>query len=316
MQTKHNCKTSPIYKRSKHRIIEQNSDYLKMVDYRIWYRHGEYITIGDHKIFVKDNGQIGKPVIFLMHGFPTSCYDWYKIWPTLHKSFHLIAFDFLGFGYSDKPYPYTYTIEEQADIADQILILKKVSSCYVMAHDYAVSVTQELIHRRLSNNQLPQFTKIILLNGGLFPETHMARPIQKMLLGRWGKFVNMLLSKKSLKKNLIEVFGPNTAPSDQEIDAFWDIICHNNGKRCFHQTIHYMNDRIRNRDAWVNALINTSIPIRLVNGPEDPVSGRHLVERYKELVPNPDCVFLDNIGHYPNVEAPQEIIWQVNQYFV
>ena len=77
-----------------------------------------------------------------------------------------------------------------------------------------------------------------------------------------------------------------------------------------------MNDRNRNRDAWVNALINTSIPIRLVNGPEDPVSGRHLVERYKELVPNPDCVFLDNIGHYPNVEAPQEIIWQVNQYFV
>lgn len=286
-----------------------------MVDYRIWYRHGEYVEYNGHKIYVKDSGASEKPIIFLMHGFPTSSYDWYKIWPTLHKSYRLIAFDYLGFGYSDKPYPYEYTLEEQASIADHILKVKLIDSCYMIAHDYAVSVAQEMIARRLTDEGLTQFSKIILLNGGLFPETHLARPIQKILLGRWGKYANQLFGKKQLKKNLINVFGPNTPPSDTEINAFWDIINYKNGKRCFHKTIHYMSDRIRNRERWLKALIETKTPIRLVNGPEDPVSGRHMVVRYKELIPDPDVVSLEGIGHYPNVEAPQEIIWQVNQYF-
>ncbi len=287
-----------------------------MVDYRIWYRHGEHLKVGDHQIFVKENMTGDKPVIFFLHGFPTSCYDWYKIWPKLHKTYDLLAFDFLGFGYSDKPYPYDYSLIEQTDIAESILQQKGIKSCYLLAHDYGVSVAQEMIARRMSDSTLPTIQKLMLLNGGLFAETHRPRRIQTLLLGRWGKYVNMALSKKSLSKNLIQVFGPNTPPSEQELDAFWDIINYNNGKRCFSRTIHYMHDRQEHRDRWVDAMQRTKTPMRLVNGPLDPVSGQHLVDRYRELIPDPDAVVLDDIGHYPNVEAPQEIIWQINQYFV
>jgi pimeloyl-ACP methyl ester carboxylesterase len=44
--------------------------------------------------------------------------------------------------------------------------------------------------------------------------------------------------------------------------------------------------------------------MRLVNGPEDPVSGRHMANRYEEIVPHPDVVLLEGIGHYPQVEDP------------
>lgn len=286
-----------------------------MLDYRIWYNHGEYPEYKGFKIYARENKQMDKPALLLLHGFPTSSYDWYKIWPKLHKNYRLIAFDFLGFGYSDKPYPYNYSIEEQTDITEFILRHYNVTECYIMAHDYAVSVAQEMLARRIEDPSLPKIRKLIFLNGGLFPETHIARPIQKLLLGRWGKLANKFLGKESLKKNLNNVFGPNTKPSDIELEAFWNIINHKEGKRCFHLTIHYMNDRIKNRERWLSALQNTSTPLRLVNGPEDPVSGRHMVERYKELIPNPDIVLLDEIGHYPNVESPQEIVWQVMQYF-
>lgn len=285
------------------------------MDYRIWYKDGRYLNFEGKKIFVKEYPHPGKPVILFKHGFPTSSYDWNKMWPELHQYFHLIAFDYLGFGYSDKPYPYDYTIEEQADLTEFILEEMGISNCFVVAHDYAVSVVQELLARRLEKPELPKFHKIIFLNGGLFPETHLARPIQKMLVGPMGKWINMALSKKSLRKNLRQVFGPETPPTDVEIDAFWDILNMKNGKRCFHRTIHYITDRKRNRDRWVHALIRTEIPIKLVNGPEDPVSGRHMVERYKELVPNPDYVFLDNIGHYPNVEAPYYVNLEVLKFF-
>ena len=285
------------------------------MDYRIWYKDGRYLNYAGKKIFVKEYPLPGKPIVLFKHGFPTSSYDWYKMWPELKKYFHLIAFDYLGFGYSDKPYPYDYTINEQADITEFVLAEMNVNECFVVAHDYAVSVAQELLARRLERTDLPNFKKVLLLNGGLFPETHHARPIQKMLLGSMGKWVNKALSKKSLKKNLEQVFGPETQPTQNEIDAFWDIINYNNGKRVFHKTIHYIKDRRDNRDRWVNALTNTSTPLKLVNGPEDPVSGRHMVERYKELIPDPDYVYLDKIGHYPNVEAPYYVNLEILKFF-
>ena len=285
------------------------------MDYRIWYKDGRYIAYGDHEIFAKEYPHDGKPIILFLHGFPTSSYDWYKMWPELHQYFHLIAFDFLGFGYSSKPYPHSYSILEQADITEHVMSAMGITECFVIAHDYAVSVAQELLYRRLSDEQLPIIKKLILLNGGLFPETHLARPIQKLLLSPLGKWANKLLGKSTLRKNLIQVFGPDTPPSDQEIDAFWEILNYNNGKRCFSRTIHYMTDRINNRENWLRGLRETTIPILLVNGPEDPVSGIHLVKRYKELVPNPNCVVLDGIGHYPNVEAPDQVNIEALKFF-
>ena len=50
------------------------------------------------------------------------------------------------------------------------------------------------------------------------------------------------------------------------------------------------------------------VPLRLINGPDDPVSGKHMAERYRELVPEADIVLLEGIGHYPQTEAPQQVL--------
>jgi pimeloyl-ACP methyl ester carboxylesterase len=47
--------------------------------------------------------------------------------------------------------------------------------------------------------------------------------------------------------------------------------------------------------------------IRLINGALDPVSGRHMAERFAELVPNADIVLLEEAGHYPHVEVPERV---------
>lgn len=50
------------------------------------------------------------------------------------------------------------------------------------------------------------------------------------------------------------------------------------------------------------------VPLRLIDGGVDPISGAHMLARYRELVPNPDCVLLENIGHYPQTEAPDAVL--------
>ena len=53
---------------------------------------------------------------------------------------------------------------------------------------------------------------------------------------------------------------------------------------------------------------NSPVPIRLINGAADPISGRHMAERYRELISKPDIFLLEKIGHYPQTEAPDEVL--------
>jgi len=72
--------------------------------------------------------------------------------------------------------------------------------------------------------------------------------------------------------------------------------------------IWYMQDRIDNRERWVGAMQKTQVPLRVIDGVVDPISGVHMTERYKELIPNPDIVLLDDIGHFPLIEAPKDVL--------
>jgi pimeloyl-ACP methyl ester carboxylesterase len=69
-----------------------------------------------------------------------------------------------------------------------------------------------------------------------------------------------------------------------------------------------MDERKRTRERWVSALVRSPVPLRVIDGAADPVSGKHMVERYRELVPNADTVLLEGIGHYPQIEAPRAVL--------
>ncbi|HEX6243590.1 MAG TPA: hypothetical protein VFZ61_21905, partial [Polyangiales bacterium] len=105
-----------------------------------------------------------------------------------------------------------------------------------------------------------------------------------------------------------KVFGPGTRPSQSELHQFWRLLTHNRGKREFYRLFHYIPERRAQRARWVGALQRGAVPMRLINGPEDPVSGAHLATRYRELISAADVVSLPGIGHYPHVEAPNGVL--------
>jgi len=75
-----------------------------------------------------------------------------------------------------------------------------------------------------------------------------------------------------------------------------------------HKLIGYINDRRDNADRWKSAIVNATIPIKIINGPLDPVSGRHLADYCQKILPNPDITILDGVGHYPHDEAPEQVL--------
>lgn len=273
-----------------------------------WRAAGTHFEYRGYPIFYRDSGASAKPVLLLIHGFPSASWDWHPIWDVLAARFRLIAPDMIGFGFSAKPRGYVYSIHDQADLHAVLCAKLGVSEVHVLAHDYGVSVAQELLARHEGGEGALRLKSVAFLNGGLFPETHRARPAQKVLLSRFGWLLSLTFNERGFRKSFSAVFGPQTQPSDAELRAFWALIAHNDGGRIMHKLIRYILDRRQHRERWVAALQQTAVPLRVINGPVDPVSGAHMVARYRELIPNPDTVSLPGIGHYPHIEAPQAVL--------
>ena len=283
----------------------------ELVDLTTWQAGGEYFRYCDQNIFYRCEGQ--GPVILLIHGFPTASWDWYKLMPTLSQHYQCVCLDLLGFGFSDKPSK-PYRIKEQAQICLALLEHLNINECHLVSHDYGDTVAQELI--ALYEQGLPkvEFKSLVTLNGGLFPETHHPVLVQKLLLSPLGFLLTPFLGEHTLAKNLTKIFGKNTPPSAGELQNFWQLMARANGHKIMHKIIYYMTERKINRARWVGALQQTTVPLRHVNGADDPISGRHLAKRYQELIPNPDVVLLDDVGHYPQVESPEKVSNAILQF--
>jgi pimeloyl-ACP methyl ester carboxylesterase len=70
----------------------------------------------------------------------------------------------------------------------------------------------------------------------------------------------------------------------------------------------YIDERRAHRSRWVGALVQAEVPLTLIDGAADPISGAHMGARWRELVPRADVTLLDGIGHYPQVEAPAAVL--------
>ena len=280
-----------------------------------WYAEAHHFTFRGHPIPYRDSGS-GSSAVLLIHGFPTCSWDWAPLWPRLVARYgRVIAPDMLGFGRAPKPRWHRYDLMEQADLHTALLAQLGIREMRVVAHDYGVSVAQELLARDLDGPQPAALKCVALLNGGLFPETHRQTRMQQLVHSPLGGLIVRLSTQRSFNRSFSLVFGPRSKPSAADLDAFWSLLSHNNGHHRLHRLIRYIDDRRQHRERWVGALQRTAVPLRLINGPEDPVSGAHMVARYRALVPAPDVVSLPGIGHYPQVEAP-DAVWAALQPFL
>ena len=72
------------------------------------------------------------------------------------------------------------------------------------------------------------------LNGGLFPEVHRPLIVQKILMSPVGFIVGRLFNRAKLGKNFKLIFGPNSQPTEAELDDFWTLTEGNGGRYVFH----------------------------------------------------------------------------------
>ena len=292
-------------------VISKGSEFASR-GFRIplaeWAATGRTIDYRGHRIFALVEGDPGAEALVLIHGFPTASWDWEALWSDLTQRFRVYSLDMIGFGLSAKPADYAYSLMDQANLFESFLSGEGVAGYHVLAHDYGDTVAQELLARQQEPGMRPRLLSIAFLNGGLFPETHRPELIQKLLLSPLGPLIARRMNRAKLAQNMRRIFGPATQPDEALLDSFWWLLTRNKGLAVMHKLIHYMVERRERRARWVGALQNARIPLKLINGAADPISGEHMADRYRELVPQADVTLLGGIGHYPQVEAASAVL--------
>jgi len=275
-----------------------------------WRAKGDYFDWRGHRIFYRCEGT-GEPLL-LVHGFPTASWDWAPLWPALLERYRLLTLDMIGFGFSAKPKSFAYRITSQADIYEALLEREGVTRYRLFAHDYGVSVAQELLARQ--GDAKAKIDRVCLLNGGLFPEAHSPALVQKLLASPLGPLVARLSSYRVFSRTMRKIWGA-TPPTESDLRAMWQLVTESDGLAVTPGIIDYLRQRRENRPRWVGALVNATVPLRLINGVVDPIAGAKIVARYRELVPKPDVVELADVGHYPQVEAPDRVLAAALEFF-
>jgi len=274
-----------------------------------WWSSGERVRLGlrgsDRTIFLRRIGT--GPPMTVLHGFPSSSFDWASVAALLSGHHALLLPDFLGFGASDKPADHDYSLHEQADLVEAVWAREGVTSTMLVAHDYAVSVTQELLARRAEGTLAVELVGVHLLNGGLYPDLHRPEPFQTALLDpEHGPQISAQITQEQLATALRPTFAERFDAGADSADI-WSALSHDSGQLIAHRLIRYMTDRVQYAERWVTALETTDVPLAFIWGMLDPISGAHVADRIRERLPGAPFAALRDVGHWPPLEAPQRV---------
>ena len=273
-----------------------------------WEERGGFVEINGHQHFVYDS-ESDKPALLILHGYPTCSYDYHKVIPMLEKKYRVVVHDHLGFGFSEKPLNYSYSLMEQADQALQLWQHLGIEQAVILAHDYGTSVATELLARmnRFNNIGL-KVIAMVLCNGSMHIEMSKLRLMQKLLLNSIiGPWVAKLTNKRIFAKNIRNVYFNSSLISDEEIDALWTMLSHNEGRKTLPKTTQYIKQRYVYWHRWIGALKSTELPIKIIWAKNDLVAVIEMAETLKNEIKNNELTVLNDSGHFPMLENPK--VW-------
>jgi pimeloyl-ACP methyl ester carboxylesterase len=127
-----------------------------------------HANVRGRKLFYREAGSQNSPTIVLLHGFPSSSHMFRDLIPQLADKFHVIAPDYLGFGYSDAPgvQEFKYTFDNLAAHVEELLFenlgLKQFS---IYVQDYGAPVGY-----RIASKHPDAIQGIVVQNGNAYEE--------------------------------------------------------------------------------------------------------------------------------------------------
>jgi pimeloyl-ACP methyl ester carboxylesterase len=246
------------------------------------------------------------PLLVLLHGFPSSSYDWSPLLE-IERERAVLAPDFLGFGLSEKPRDHDYTLHWQADLVEELVRRHMTGPVFLLAHDMGTSVATELIARDIEGSLEMELAGALLLNGSMVQGAASPTLGQRILRSAVGPLFSRLSSERFFRQQFGSVFSEGHPLTREDADDQWALICAGGGRTLNHKTIAYMGERFRYADRWHGALRDWRKPLSLAWGMLDPVATENVLDAVLALRPAAPVTRFEDLAHYPQIEDPARV---------
>ena len=280
-----------------------------------WERRGRRLTLAGHEVFVVDVDPVGpeqaEPLL-VIHGFPTSSFDFHQVVDGLAAHRRVVLFDLVGFGLSAKP-DVAYTVDLQADVAAALTADLGLGRLSLLTHDFGDTVGGELLARHREGRWPVEVVARVLTNGSIYIDMAHLSDGQELLLALPDRRLDdgSAFTPASLGEALRGTFSPSAAVPDDEVLGAAELIRRHGGERLLPRTIRYIEERRRHERRFTGAIEEHPARLAVVWGADDPIAVLPMTDRLAAARPGTPVTVLDGMGHYPMVEAPDRFLGAV-----
>lgn len=246
----------------------------------------------------------GTPVLCL-HGFPTASWDFAEVVERLSRRRRVITFDFLGYGFSDKPREHAYSLFEQADLVLAVAREFGLSRVHLVAHDMGTSVACELAARREWGSLPLALESLVLMNGSVHIELAHLTPGQKLLRSPLGSLFAAASTRFTFGVQIKQICARK--PTEDELDAMWELVSRDDGAARMPALIGYIDERWKFHDRWIGALERLDVPTLVAWGERDPVAVLAIAHALAREIPGARLRTFSDLGHWPQLEDPARV---------
>jgi len=275
---------------------------------RAWERSGRYVEVPGQRLFVVERGE--GPVLLLVHGFPTSSYDYRPLMERLSSRFRCIAFDFPGFGLSSKPVAYSYSLFQQADAAQALLQALGIERARVVCHDMGTSVLCELLARQDEGRLGCVLEHVLFTNGSMLQWRADLTPFQKLLASNESLLQGIevcALIPDAMVSGLRAITQRKDAITADDAVVIRDLLVHDDGHLRLPALAGYMRERYINKERWIGALIRNAPRSSIAWASDDPIANLAMGRELHSLMPESPYMELEGVGHFVIFEDPERV---------
>ena len=271
-----------------------------------WMASGRTASVDGTHVWYRVEGR--GPWLVCFHGFPTSSWDWHRLLPLLTPHYRVLIFDFPGYDLSEKPADRDYSLLRQMDAVEALLQLLNISEFDLLAHDMGASVACELLHRLEESQTSLKLRSLTLLNAGIYMDMHQPLLTQRLLRAPLlGEVVARLSSYRVFRHQYARVYAQPESFDENHYQQQWALILNNNGRQTLAKIAGYMRERMRNGERWLGPLHRAKLPLKMIWGRLDPIAVYAIAKQLQAQNPLITLKTLDDIGHYPQLEAVGQV---------
>lgn len=271
--------------------------------------NSHFVEVDGAEIHFQEFGDTTKPHLILIHGFTASVYVWKTVAPMLaDEGFHVIAVDLVGFGYSEKPSWFDYSIASQARMISRLMNRLGIGTATIIGSSYggAVALTLALDY--------PERVEKLVLVDAVINNEPKNHPLMRLAaIPGIGEVMTPFLidSRSFMKIRMQSTLSPanHHLITRERIESVIRPLSAADGHNSVLQTSRNWNaDRIEHDAHLINH------PTLILWGEEDTVIPLRNAEKLYNSIVHSRLVVLKNCGHLPQEEKPELFVALVNEF--